>query len=221
MLGFHFHPVSKAMGQHKLAQGFRGNGRRPVVAWYFEQKLGFLSLVGTVAIATSYLGKIEMAVATPSTDWGFDLVHNRQAIAWKVEKPALTLVQAFPDTLPPPNFPLSPGGIVNVPPVNPPAASTRSVPTLSAPPATLPPPIFPTDGAPAVSAPSLQSFPSPTQSVTTSPPLEPESERESPPASSPPLIEFGQPLPKTTSAVPRQYFVLFATMGISRLNQVA
>lgn len=209
------------MGQDKLAQGFQGNGRRLVVAWYWERKLGILSLVGTVAIATSYLGKIEMAVATPSSDWGFDLRHNQQASAWKAKKTALTLAQSFPDTLPPPNFPLNPGGTVNVPPVNPPAASTRSVPTLSAPPATLPPPIFPTDGTPSVSVPALQSFPTPTQPVTTSQPLEPESDSASPPTSSPPVIEFGQPLPKTTSAVPIQHFVPFATIGISRLNQLA
>jgi hypothetical protein len=207
------------MGQDKLAQGFQGNGRRPVVAWYCDRKLRLLSLVGTVAISTSYLGKIETAVATPSTDWGFDLAQNQQASACKAEKATLTLAQAFPDTLPPPNFPINPGGTVNVPPVNPPAAPTRSVPTLSAPPATLPPPIFPSDGNPAVSVPARQSFPTPTQPVTTSQPLEPESDIESP-ASSPPVIEFGQPLPKTTSALPLQNVVPFATMEISRLNQL-
>lgn len=209
MLGFHFHPVSKAMGQDKLVQG---NGRRPVVAGYCDRTLGLLSLIGTVAISTSYFGNIEMAVATPSTDWGFNLARNQPASAWKAKKAALTIAQAYPDALPPPTFPLNPGGTVNVPPVNPPAASTRSVPTLSAPPATLPPPIFPTDGTPAVSVPALQSFPTPTQPVTTSQPLEPESDSESPPANSLPVIEFGQPLPKTTSAVPLQHCVPFATI---------
>lgn len=208
------------MGQDKLAQGFQCHGRRPVATGYWERKLRVLSLVGTVAIATSYFGKIEMAVATPSTDWGFDLAQHQQAIAWKSQKAALTLAQAFPDTLPPPNFPLNPGSTVNVPPVNPPAASTRSVPTLSAPPATLPPPIFPTEGTPAVSVPTLQSFPTPTQPVTTSQPLEPESDSASPPASSPPVIEFGQPLPKPTSAIPLQHLVPFATIKISTLNQL-
>jgi hypothetical protein len=207
------------MGQDKLAKPFQSSGRRQVVAWYPARKLGVLSWMGAVAIATNCLGN-EMTVATPSTDWRSDLDHNQPAIAQKERKASSTVAQAFPDTLPPPNFPVPSGGAVNVPPVNPPAPSTRSVPTLSAPPGTLPPTIFPTDQAPAVSVPSLQSLPSQTLPVTTSEPIEAQPESESPTPSSPPVIEFGQPLPKTTSTAPTQNLVPFATIAISSLKQV-
>lgn len=115
-----------------------------------------------------------------------------------------TGVPVSPTTLPPANFPIQQNRGVNVPPVNRPEASRSSTPTPATPPATLPPAIFPSDRIPAVSVPPLQPIPSPTPTpITTSQPVNPLPERVSPAHRSSPAIEFGQPLPKATSADPK------------------
>jgi hypothetical protein len=83
--------------------------------------------------------------------------------------------------------------------LNRPEASIAREPAPAMPPTTLPPAIFPTNQTPTIRVPSLRSIPAPTPTpVTTSQPLERPTERVSPAPSSPPVIEFGQPLPKTT-----------------------
>ncbi|MBD0364145.1 MAG: hypothetical protein ICV55_15450 [Coleofasciculus sp. C3-bin4] len=83
--------------------------------------------------------------------------------------------------------------------LNRPEASIASEPAPAMPPTTLPPAIFPTNQTPTIRVPSLRSIPAPTPTpVTTSQPLERPAERVSPAPTSPPVIEFGQPLPKTT-----------------------
>ncbi|NEQ25637.1 MAG: hypothetical protein F6K28_42575 [Microcoleus sp. SIO2G3] len=82
-----------------------------------------------------------------------------------------------------------------------PNASTSLAQTPTSP-LTLPPAVFPTNQAPAVSVPPLQQ-PTPAQ---TPPPVTPTqaperpSENVSPPPNSAPIIEFGQPLPETTTS---------------------
>ncbi len=91
----------------------------------------------------------------------------------------------------------------NVLPVNRPEAirAIAQIPTIS--PSTLPPAVFPTNQTPAVSVPPLQSLPSQTLPPATIPqPSDRPSESVSPLPSTSPVIEFGQPLPKTTPENP-------------------
>jgi hypothetical protein len=79
--------------------------------------------------------------------------------------------------------------------ISPMRKAIAQIPTL--PPTLLPPTIFPTNQTPTVNVPPLQPIPTstPTPSTTFQPP-ERVLERASP--TSPQVIEFGQPLPKTT-----------------------
>lgn len=78
-----------------------------------------------------------------------------------------------------------------------PIKAIAQIPTL--PPTLLPPTIFPTNQTPTVNVPPLQPIPTSTPTPnTTSQPRERVLERTS--STSPQVIEFGQPLPKTTSA---------------------
>lgn len=96
------------------------------------------------------------------------------------------------------------GGVVDVASVNNRLeASILIAQTPTTIPATLPPAVLPTNQTPTVSVPPLQPIPSQTPTpVTTFQPLERSPERVSPAVSSSPVIEFGQPLPKTTPASP-------------------
>jgi hypothetical protein len=162
------------MWQDKLAQEFWNSGRRQVAALPRYQRLGTLSFIGVVMIV---------------------------AISSVSKAPAVAAL--LTDTLPPANLPANQTSVVNVPLVNRPEASTAIAQTWTMPPATLPPAVFPTNQTPTVSVPPLQPIPTQTPTpVTTSQPLERASESVSPALSSSPVIEFGQPLPKTTPAHP-------------------
>lgn len=96
------------------------------------------------------------------------------------------------------------GGVVDVASVNNRLeASILIAQTPTTIPATLPPAVLPANQTPTVSVPPLQPIPSQTPTpVTTFQPLERSPESVSPAVSSSPVIEFGQPLPKTTPASP-------------------
>ena len=94
------------------------------------------------------------------------------------------------------------GGVVDVP-SNRLEASILIAQTPTTIPATLPATVLPANQTPTVSVPPLQPTPSQTPTpVTTFQPLERSPESVSPAVSSSPVIEFGQPLPKTTPASP-------------------
>lgn len=80
-----------------------------------------------------------------------------------------SLIADLPNTLPPPNLPINPGGTVKVPPLNRPESSR--IPTIPS------QPVLPTNQT---ADPAVQRLPN----------------TISQPPNSPPVIEFGQPLPK-------------------------
>lgn len=88
------------------------------------------------------------------------------------------LVADLPNILPPPTLPVNPGSTVNVPSLNRPAASKPS--------STTSPIVLPTNRTPTFRQPSVQPIPAKI------------SQPETVPSDlTPPVIEFGQPLPKT------------------------
>lgn len=134
---------------------------------------------------------------------GVTEVGTRWVLRPLIAQTATEAAPMSPDSLPPANLPTNQTGVVNAPPVNRPEASTPVLPTTAMPPATLPPTVFSTNQTPAVSVPSLQPIPEQTPTpVTTSPPLDRQPESVSPALSSSSVVEFGQPLPKTTPAAP-------------------
>lgn len=155
--------------------------------------------LGNVAIATV----IKVAsIAAIISNWRFiptqpllESFLNQETIpCYFLAKETSRLVADLPNTLPPPYFPVNPGGVVNVPPVKRPERAIPSLPSSVISPATLPS----TNQPPSVSVPSLESNPRRSRSsVTTSQPVEDSDESVSPPSNSSPVIEFGQPLPKT------------------------
>jgi hypothetical protein len=188
------------MWRDELGQGFLTNGRRLVTAWYHYQRIGSLTFLGAMMVVA--ISPVEKALPygiaglrspAPTLHTFTALSTDRQ-----FEPVPTMVVQAFPDILPPVNLPINQGGVVNVPPVNRPQVWPATVPTLETPPAVLPPTVFSTNQTPTVSVPPLQPLPTQTPTpVTTSQPLERLPESGSPAIISSPVIEFGQPLPKT------------------------
>lgn len=142
-------------------------------------KLGRISFLGMVISVGIFSGK---AIAFPPFSQPNLSIHS-------LSHPQ-RLIADLPYILPPANLPEHPKGVVNVPPVNRPEAFIPVAPTSTILPATLPPSVFPNNQAPAVRVPAVQRLPA----TISQPP-----ESISPNLSSPPVIEFGQPLPQGRS----------------------
>lgn len=136
-------------------------------------RIGFLGMVISVGI---FSGKVNAFTTHSLPNLSVESFPTRN-----------NLVADLPNILPPANLPVNSGGVVNVPPVNRPEASIRIAPTSTIVPTTLPPSVFPTNQTPTFSVPPVQPIPA----TISQPP-----ESLSPNLSTPPVIEFGQPLPK-------------------------
>ncbi len=180
-------------------QRFLIKGKQQANLWHRYQKLGTHSVLGAMLIvAVSSVSKTTVLAAL-LTDWQFASVVNQSESSSLIAQTPATVTPPA-NTLPPANFPINQGGSVNVPPVNPPKTLTPTAPTPAMPPAVSPSADVPTNQTPSVNIPTLQPTPAETPTpVTTSQPLKQPTESMSPNLSSPPVIEFGQPLPKTTS----------------------
>lgn len=197
--------------------------------WYSLQKLGILSVTGAAIIVTMPLVSKTPANATLLKDKQVVDVKAQQRFLPVAGKRSLKSVKlqrlgsatTKPDRLlpsllvqrsnievplpanrlPPTNISLPQHkGVVSVPPLTPPEVFIPSPATAATSPV-LPPPLFPSTQTPTVSVPPLQSIFTQTPTpATTSQSVEPLSENLSPPVSSSPIIEFGQPLPKSAPA---------------------
>lgn len=160
------------MWRNKRAQEFWSD-RRQQVATRLRERLAILGVLGGMALVAVYFGSKAPAASALSTQQRLESADPQLGVTSKILSE------------------------------NHPAASTAiaQIPTL--PPTTLPPAVFPTNQTPTVSVPPLQPLPNPTPTpVITSQPLKPSTESASPALSNSPVIEFGQPLPKTTREFP-------------------
>ncbi len=169
------------MWRNEFKQGFSSSDSRQIGTWHRYYKLGSFSFLGVVMMVAIFSEKKAIALPTLSTDWQ----------AYQIRSSTKRLIADLPNILPPANLPINPGGVVKVPPLNRPEAYVpiQQQPIRS--PVTLPPPVFPRDRIPTFSVPAVQSIPG-----NTSQSSDRQLENTSPTLSSPPVIEFGQPLPK-------------------------
>lgn len=181
------------------------SSRRQIAPWHRVQQLGTSSFVGILMFVTSSWAIEVPSVAATSTNWQLtsadslpDSLLPQETSRYTIKSDASRLVVDLPNALPPSYFPVSPGGVVNVPPVQRPERSIPSLPSSTIPPVTLPTTVFPTNQTPSVSVPSLQPIPRRSRTPgTTSQPLERSVETIPPDRDSSSVIEFGQPLPRT------------------------
>ncbi len=169
------------MWRNEFKQGFSSSGRRQLGTWHRYYKLGSFSFLGVVMMVAIFSEKKAIALPTLSTDWQ----------AYQIRSSTKRLIADLPNLLPPPNLPINPGGVVKVPPLNRPEAYVPIQQQPIMPSVTLPPAVLQRDRIPTFSVPAVQSIPG-----NTSQSSDRQLENTSPTLSSPPVIEFGQPLPK-------------------------
>ena len=200
------------MWRNKFRQGFSSSGRRQIGTWHRYYKLGSFSFLGVVMMVAIFIHKKAIAFPTLSSDWQDNQRRSstkpttlkspvfRQKVLLSTQHSAIRtipssttkdLIADLPNILPPANLPMNPGGVVKVPPLNRPEGSVPIQQQPTMPSVTLPPPVFQRDRIPTFSVPAVQSIPG-----NTSQSSDRQLENTFPTLSSPPVIEFGQPLPK-------------------------